>query len=623
MKATSINSTTIRVEWKPPSSKDQKGVIMGYQVHAFEMSSNGKEEFVNEPRKDDVLDAKAEEYNITNLQPDTMYSIQVAAVTRKGDGTRSKPVKVRTLGGVPTKPDFSVRVVSDDPQMVIEVQWSRPNHTYGSLIGYRLRIGKPGDAYREEIIGPQDQSKIIKDLDRGVKYSFHLAAKNSIGWGQESIAFIETPEGTPGAPPQNITYRLQSPTTVVITWDPSLEEYRNGKIINYGIHFSKHTEPLPEERMTNETRIVFSSLDENAEYTFRVRAFTSKGPGPWSNRITIGTPSDLPPAPKDVQAMATSDESAEVWWDQVPYYAGMLGYVVLYTQTTAVEDLDYWANKTIPMTWSAELTGLKPNAMYAIRVAAYTNHGLGRLSEIITLRVTPVDVPLSLKATDITTHTMTLEWRQPTKLNPIKYKITYEAHKEFFDGQNILRIHNYPPKIIEVNSSVTSATIDNLEPFTSYQVNVSAIPPDNSYRSPARKIVTTARAAPKPMAKPDFLEVVKDQVNVILPQASEEYGPISHYYLVVVPETSDALKDPDQWTIEELSQTTPDKLGPYIAAKFSRRSVPDQFLLGDGEKRNGYLNRRLREGVSYRIFIRAIVDAPNKVSITRIKNCLF
>ncbi|XP_074601531.1 tyrosine-protein phosphatase Lar isoform X2 [Brevipalpus obovatus] len=612
VKATVINSTTIKVEWKPPSLKDQKGIIRGYQIHIQEMSPGSREDFVNDPMKFDVLDQNVAEFNVTPLQPDTPYSIQVAAVTRKGDGARSKPVQAQTLGGVPSKPDVSVRVVAEDPQLTIEISWSRPNRTYGSLQEYRLQYGKAGTSQFQEIsLPPLENNKAIKTLDKGVKYEFRLAGRNTIGWGQDAIAFIETPEGPPSGPPGNLTYRLQSPTTVVVNWDPPLQEHRNGKIINYGIHFDKASEVTPEERYINDTRIVFSSLDENAEYSFRVRAFTTKGPGPWSSKIHIGTPNDVLPAPSNVQAMATSEESVEVWWDRMPFYAEIQGFLVLYTQTTAVEDLDSWMNKTVPLTYSAELTGLKSNAMYAIRVAAYTALGLGRLSELITVRTTPVDVPLNLKATKVTTHTMTLEWRQPTKLNPVAYRITYEARKEFIDSQGTLKTLDLPPIAVEVNNSVTQHFIGELLPFTSYQVNVSAVPLDRSYRPPARRTVTTARAAPKPMVKPDFTGIQGDMINVVLPQASEEYGLISHYYLVVVPSNL-ASKDPDEWTVEELSNVSPDKNGPYIAAKFPRREVPDQFLLGDGEKKNGFLNKRLSRDASYRIFVRAIVDAPHK-----------
>jgi len=58
---------------------------------------------------------------------------------------------------------------------------------------------------------------------------------------------------------------------------------------------------------------------------------------------------------------------------------------------------------------------------------------------------------------------------------------------------------------------------------------------------------------------------------------------------------------------------------PYIAAKFLRRSIPYTFHLGNGEKHEGYENRRLDPEKKYRIFVRAIVDTPQKVFLKQ--NC--
>lgn len=65
--------------------------------------------FLNEPLRYDVQGAL--EYNVTDLQPDTHYQIQVAALTRKGDGDRSTPVYIKTPGGVPIKPVINLKFV--------------------------------------------------------------------------------------------------------------------------------------------------------------------------------------------------------------------------------------------------------------------------------------------------------------------------------------------------------------------------------------------------------------------------------------------------------------------------------------------------------------------------------
>lgn len=146
-------------------------------------------------------------------------------------------------------------------------------------------------------------------------------------------------------------------------------------------------------------------------------------------------------------------------------------------------------SKTVGLTGSAELTGLEPNSMYAIRVASYTEKGLGRLSDLITVKTTPTDVPIDLRGHSITTHAMTLEWKPPKKLNPIGYNITYGANKQFVDSQGTFKVLITPPKTIRLPSNVTEYTVSDLIPFTSYQVNVTAIPIDNSYRPPAKLIV--------------------------------------------------------------------------------------------------------------------------------------
>lgn len=235
--------------------------------------------------------------------------------------------------------------------------------------------------------------------------------------------------------------------------------------------------------------------------------------------------------------------------------------------------------------------------------------------------ISPEDVPLDLRAPETSTHSMSLSWNHPNKLNPIKYKISFDAVKEFVDSQGITQIHVIPKRIIFLEPSVQNTEINDLQPFTTYNVNVSAIPSDESYRPPAKIKVTTLMAAPKPMVKPDFYGVVGgEEIQVILPQASEEYGPISHYFLVVVPESQEmADKQPDEITDNmimdrHLKDANFDR--PYIAAKFKHRDIPYTFLLGDNsESEDNHRNKRLDKDKRYRIFIRAFVDTPRKVNI--------
>lgn len=401
---------------------------------------------------------------------------------------------------------------------------------------------------------------------------------------------------------------------------PPTREHRNGQILRYDIQFHKKMDHgLGSERNTSSLKAVFANLEESTEYVVRIRAYTKQGAGPFSEKIFIETERDMGRAPMQVQAIATSEQEVEVWWEPVPSRGKLQGYIVYYTMT-AVEDLDEWQTKNVSLTESVNLVNLEKYAQYAIAIAARFKNGKGRLSEKITVKIKPEDVPLNLRAHDVTTHSMTISYNPPIRLNPIHYKVTFNAIKVFVDAQGITQTQNIPTREIIIPQSKQQYTISELTPFTTYQVNVSAVPADctNCYRPPAKLSITTQMAAPQPMVKPDFYGVVnKEEIQVILPQASEEYGPISHYFLVVVPEDKSNLhKHPDQFLTHDLIASSSGRQdminAPYIAAMFILRNIPYTFHLGANDAYHNFTNRKLEKEKRYRIFVRAVVDTPQR-----------
>ena len=55
------------------------------------------------------------------------------------------------------------------------------------------------------------------------------------------------------------------------------------------------------------------------------------------------------------------------------------------------------------------------------------------------------------------------------------------------------------------------------------------------------------------MAAPEFLEAIgKSQIKLRLHKATEKYGPVTYYYLIVVTEEVSKHMDPDDINIEEV-----------------------------------------------------------------------
>ena len=156
--------------------------------------------------------------------------------------------------------------------------------------------------------------------------------------------------------------------------------------------------------------------------------------------------------------MATSESSIEVWWEAVPLRTKVTGYEIFYSMTE-VEDLTKWQRKTVGLTTSAELVNLEKDTPYAIAVAARTHDGLGRLSQRIIEKVKPGEVPLNLRATEVTTHTMALSWGPPIHLMPINYKISYNAYKEFVDAHGMTQSAKVPTITILVSPKTNFYTI--------------------------------------------------------------------------------------------------------------------------------------------------------------------
>ena len=94
----------------------------------------------------------------------------------------------------------------------------------------------------------------------------------------------------PSGAPQNFTAIGVSPTSVRLQWDPPAKKHRHGNIILYEVLYHQRSQPL-DEFATNATQLSthIDGLEPNTDYSFQLRAYTSKGPGPWNNRLPFRT----------------------------------------------------------------------------------------------------------------------------------------------------------------------------------------------------------------------------------------------------------------------------------------------------------------------------------------------
>ncbi|XP_062279799.1 protein tyrosine phosphatase receptor type Fa isoform X3 [Scomber scombrus] len=191
VEADALNSTALRVTWKPPLSVKQHGQIRGYQL-VYSRLENGEPH--GQPLIMDVslpeaqwTDEDSADYEaiITGLLPETSYSVTVAAYTTKGDGARSKAKVVTTSGAVFTK-NFGVKAVM---KTSVLLTWDVPE-TYKSQVPLKILYNQQSVEVQGDL-----KRKLITQLQPDTDYSFVLMSRgNSAGGLQQQVSIRTAPD---------------------------------------------------------------------------------------------------------------------------------------------------------------------------------------------------------------------------------------------------------------------------------------------------------------------------------------------------------------------------------------------------------------------------------------------
>ncbi|XP_028912111.1 receptor-type tyrosine-protein phosphatase delta isoform X24 [Ornithorhynchus anatinus] len=384
-----VNSTSVKVSWRSPVPNKQHGQIRGYQVHYVRME-NGEPK--GQPMLKDVMLADAQwEFDdtaehdmiISGLQPETSYSLTVTAYTTKGDGARSKPKLVSTTGAVPGKPRL---VISHTQMNTALIQWHPPIDTFGPLQGYRLKFGrKDVDLLTTLEFSEKEDHFTATDIHKGASYIFKLSAKNKVGFGEEMVKEISVPEEVPNGFPQNLQSEGTTSTSVQLSWQPPVLAERNGIITKYTLLFRDINlphHPVEQSIVPADTTVTLTGLKPDTTYDVKVRAHTSKGPGPYSPSVQIRTlPVDQAVFAKNFHVKAVMKTSVLLSWEIPENYNSAMPFKILYDDGKMVVEADGRATQKL-------IINLKPETSYSF---VLTNRGnsAGGLQHRVTAKTAP------------------------------------------------------------------------------------------------------------------------------------------------------------------------------------------------------------------------------------------
>uniref|UniRef100_A0AAY4AQZ6 Receptor-type tyrosine-protein phosphatase S n=1 Tax=Denticeps clupeoides TaxID=299321 RepID=A0AAY4AQZ6_9TELE len=364
-----VNSTSVKVMWRSPVFNRQHGQIRGYQVHYVRMVNGEptgqpviKDILIDDGQVDTIFSS---EMILSDLLSETTYSITVAAYTTKGDGARSRPKLVSTMGAVPDKPKL---MVSPTNMGTALLQWHPPPNTHGLLLGYRLRFGRKDVEPLTVIEFPERENHYTtKEIHKGAYYTFRLSARNKVGFGEETVKEITTPEDAPSGFPQSIVAESATTTTILVSWHPVLLSERNGAIIKYAIQYKDINSPRSPSELfiaAPESAVTLDGLKSDTTYDIKMCAFTSKGPGPYSPSVQLRTqPLDQVFA-KNFHVKAAMKTSVLLTWEIPDNYNPAQPFTILYDNGQSVEVDGKLTQKLI--------TNLQPETQYSFLL---TNRG--------------------------------------------------------------------------------------------------------------------------------------------------------------------------------------------------------------------------------------------------------
>uniref|UniRef100_A0AAQ4R7Z4 Receptor-type tyrosine-protein phosphatase F n=1 Tax=Gasterosteus aculeatus aculeatus TaxID=481459 RepID=A0AAQ4R7Z4_GASAC len=371
-----INSTAIRVTWKPPLQGKQHGQIRGYQV-IFSRLENGEPR--GQPYIMDVALPEAQwnieestehEAIIGGLHSETTYSVTVAAYTTKGDGARSKAKVITTTGAVPGKPTMMISTTMGNTALI---QWQPPKEMVGELMGYQLQYKRTDEEpFVSRELRKTDDHYTATGLHKGATYVFRLSARNRAGIGEAYVKEISTTEDVPSGFPFNLQVTGLTQSSTQLTWEPPLVAERNGKIVYYVVVYRDINSQQNSTNRTADTHMTIQGLNPDTTYDIRVQAFTGKGGGPLSPSIQ-----NFPTLNFGVKAVMKT--SVLLTWDLPINYKSQVPFKILYNQQS-VEVQGNLKRKLIAQ--------LQPDTDYSFVLTSRGNIA-GGLQQQVSIRTAP------------------------------------------------------------------------------------------------------------------------------------------------------------------------------------------------------------------------------------------
>ncbi|KAG8182396.1 hypothetical protein JTE90_018287, partial [Oedothorax gibbosus] len=531
VKINATSSTTIVVNWNEVPKIHQNGIIEGYKVHYGAK---------NVPFQSKTIESNSTfTTTLTELRKYSLYSVQVLAFSRIGDGVLSvPPISVRTFEDVPGVPsNISFPDVSTTTARIL---WDVPEEPNGAILAYRVAY-RLENSYDEETVkelAPTERTLKVINLMSETYYMFSLIARTNEGWGKTARVKVYTTNNreAPQAPstPQISNSQIQA-RQITFSWTPGRDGFAPLRF--YTVQMAKSdnswkTVANKVDPTLNKYTVV--GLKPATSYKFRIQATNDIGSSSWSqeSNITSTFPAAPERAPRHVIATPYTTTSVRVSWDALAIedWNGDIrtsGYRVEYCQVSSYTiPTDCPADKIQGANASMlSLHQLERDRVYEIRVYAYNSRGDSLPSNPVQVFVgeaVPTGEPREVRVEATSSTEMKVSWKPPPPAlqngDLLGYKIFYEPRSA--DG--VEEMEAVPPATV-------SYVLLDLKKHTEYIIQVLAFNPAGDGPRSSPEYVTTMEDIPGVSGALVFIDVTMTSLNVSWNPPAEPNGIITGY----------------------------------------------------------------------------------------------
>ncbi|CAM9665563.1 unnamed protein product [Lampetra fluviatilis] len=317
-----------------------------------------------------------------------------------------------------------------------------------------------------------------------------------------------------------LTMTETTATSVTLTWDSLSPDPVLFYIIQYKLQSSEG--PFQETDAVPTTRYTVGGLNPNSKYEIQVLAVNNIGRGPPSLPAFARTGEQAPSSPpRNVRArMLGAPTVLVVTWEEPEEPNGVIcGYRVYYT-ADSVQPASTWLKHNVDDNLLATIGGLLPDALYALRVLAFTSVGDGPFSGEIYIKTTMgvPGQPVNLKAEAESDSSILLCWTPPHYGDITSYELS-------------IRHGDNQEEVVMLEPTMTFLR-EGLQPDTVYHFQLAAR--SQTGLGPATFTVTERTMQSTPSAPPQNTACVALSSSSLLvswepPPAHSRHGPITGY----------------------------------------------------------------------------------------------